>query len=77
MVYLPQSQAYVCTARAGFHRNLSTIVRLKNGHQIMGRLHLLSVTGSLLSLSQPVDHGSRAKVELVTLLGSLWGVWRR
>ena len=74
MVYLPQSQAYVCAARAGFDRNLSTVVRLKNGHQIMAKLHVLSVTGSLLSLSQPVDQGSRAKAELVTLQESLWGV---
>jgi hypothetical protein len=44
-----------------------SLVRLENGRQTRGRLHMLSITGGLLNLAAPLDEG--IKVELIFHVG--------
>jgi len=44
-----------------------SLVRLENGRQTRGRLHMLSITGGLLNVAAPLDEG--IKVELIFHVG--------
>jgi hypothetical protein len=44
-----------------------SLVRLENGRQTRGRLHMLSITGGLLNVASPLDEG--IKVELIFHVG--------
>jgi hypothetical protein len=44
-----------------------SLVRLENGRQTRGRLHMLSITGGLLNVAAPLDEG--IKVELLFHVG--------
>ena len=44
-----------------------SLLRLENGRQTRGRLHMLSITGGLLNVAAPLDEG--IKVELIFHVG--------
>jgi len=49
------------------------VLRFADGHRATAKLKVLSVTGGLLSLCQPVDRGSQVKLMFVTSAGPVLG----
>jgi len=49
------------------------VLRFANGQRVGASLQVISLTGGLLSLSQPVVQGSRVKVMFLTRAGSVLG----
>jgi hypothetical protein len=49
------------------------VLRIQDGTCTPGELELFSLTGGLLSLPKPLDHGSRVKVVFLTATGPVLG----
>ena len=73
MVNLPQSRPPWRCPRAHLEGNTPTVLRFPNGQIIGANLQVISLTGGLLSLSRPVDQGSRVKLMFLTGGGSVIG----
>jgi len=49
------------------------VLRFQDGQRTSGKLHVVSLTGGLLSLSNPVVQGSQVKLMFLTRTGSVLG----
>jgi len=70
---LPQSRQPWRVPRAHLEGNTPTVLRFPNGQRVGANLQVISLTGGLLSLSQPVVQGSRVKLMFLTGAGSVLG----
>jgi hypothetical protein len=70
---LPQHGAPWRVPRARLDENTPAVLRFPNGQRIGANLQVISLTGGLLSLSHPVDQGSRVKLMFLTGAGSVLG----
>jgi hypothetical protein len=59
--------------RTSFPEITRAVLRRPNGGRVLGRLQVISITGGLLGLSQPLDQGSQVKVMFLTEKGSVLG----
>jgi hypothetical protein len=73
MANLPQSRPPWRFPRAHLEGDTPTVLRFPNGQRIGANLQVISLTGGLLSLSQPVVQGSRVKLMFLTGAGSVLG----
>ncbi|MGA8271707.1 MAG: hypothetical protein WB919_09135 [Candidatus Sulfotelmatobacter sp.] len=70
---LPQSSSRWRVPRAHLQGNTPAVLRFPNGQRIGANLQIVSTTGGLLSLPQPVDQGSQVKLMFLTGTGSVLG----
>lgn len=59
--------------RAFFAETTPAVLRCVDGRFKRGKLQVISMTGGLLSLSTPLDCGSRVKLMFLTTRGSVLG----
>ncbi|MGA8621540.1 MAG: hypothetical protein WB660_23820 [Candidatus Sulfotelmatobacter sp.] len=59
--------------RANLEGNIPAVLRFPNGQSTSAKLQVISLTGGLLSLSQPVVQGSQIKVMFLTGTGAVLG----
>jgi len=70
---LPQSGLPWRVPRARLEEATPAVLRFPNGQRIGANLQVISLTGGLLSLAQPVLQGSRVKLMFLTGAGSVLG----
>ena len=70
---LPQSSPRWRVPRAHLEDNTPAVLRFPNGQRIGANLQVVSLTGGLLSLPQPVLQGSQVKLMFLTGTGSVLG----
>jgi hypothetical protein len=73
MASLPQSRPLWRVPRAHLEGNYPAVLGFPNGQRIGANLQVISLTGGLLSLSQPVVEGSRVALIFVTGDGAVLG----
>src|SRR5271157_2071939 len=73
MVDLPQSRPLWRVPRAHLEGPNPAVLRLANGQTTGANLRVISVTGGLLALSQPVVQGSQVKLIFLTGAGAVLG----
>ena len=73
MVTLPQSRPPWRVPRAHLEGQNPAVLRFANGQTTGANLQVISVTGGLLSLSQPVVQGSQVKLIFLTGAGAVLG----
>jgi hypothetical protein len=71
MTSLPQPLSRWRAPRAYLAGNIPAVLRFPNGQRTDAKLQVISLTGGLLSLSQPVLQGSQVKVMFLTGAGSV------
>jgi len=69
----PQSQSQWRFPRARLEGPNPAVLRLKNGRTTGANLQVVSLTGGLLSLPQPVDQGSQVRLIFLTGAGAVLG----
>jgi hypothetical protein len=69
----PRSRPPWRSPRTHLDGNNPIVLRFPNGQRIGANLQVISVTGGLLSLSEPVILGSQVKVMFLTGAGSVLG----
>lgn len=69
----PQLRSPWRVPRAHLEDNTPAVLRFPNGQRIGANLQVISLTGGLLSVSQPVVQGSRVKLMFLTGAGSVFG----
>lgn len=69
----PSPQAARRPDRVRFADTVPAVLRFSDGQRASGKLKVVSVTGGLLSLSQPLRQGSVAKLMFLTSAGSVLG----
>jgi hypothetical protein len=60
--------------RTCFAETTPAVLRFADGRSVPAKLQVISVTGGLLSLSKPLDHGSEVKLMFLTPTGSVLAV---
>ncbi len=70
---LPQTSPPWRVPRAYLEGNTPAVLRFPNGQRVGANIQVISLTGGLLSLSQPVVQGSRVKLMFLTGTGSVLG----
>ena len=73
MPYLSSPQPQRRAERARFSESIPAVLRFADGQRTSGKLRVVSVTGGLLSLQQPLRQGSVAKLMFLTSAGSVLG----
>ena len=73
MSNLPQSLDYRRPARLCFSSTPPAVLRCPDGQSVPSKLHVVSLTGGLLSLAKPVSEGSLVKLMFVTQSGPVLG----
>jgi hypothetical protein len=73
MSSLPQPRSQWRVPRAHLEGNTPAVLRFPNGQRTWAKLQVISLTGGLLSLHQPVAQGSQVKVMFLTGAGSVLG----
>jgi hypothetical protein len=73
MTYFPLPQASRRAPRTSFAEDTPAVLRCQDGRRVPGKLQVISVTGGLLCLSDPLDQGSQVKVMFLTHGGSVLG----
>jgi hypothetical protein len=73
MSSLPQSPSQWRVPRAQLDGSTPAVLRFPDGQRTSANLQVVSLTGGLLSLPQPVDQGSQVKVMFLTGEGSVLG----
>ncbi|HUO26282.1 MAG TPA: hypothetical protein VMU61_11500 [Candidatus Aquilonibacter sp.] len=73
MSSLPQLHQQWRPPRARLESNTPAVLRFPNGQRTWAKLQVISVTGGLLSVSQPVVQGSQVKVMFLTAGGTVLG----
>jgi hypothetical protein len=73
MPYLPQPRTTRRAPRTSFTETTPVVVRCKDGRRVPGKLQVISLSGGLLRLPQPLDQGSQVKVMFLTRKGSVLG----
>jgi hypothetical protein len=71
MSTLPQIGSKNRPPRLYLESNTPAVLRFEDGERICGHLHVVSLTGGLLSLSNSVTDGSRVQLMFVTGAGSV------
>jgi hypothetical protein len=62
MAQLSQSEAHSRPPRLNLVHSTTAVLRFTSGHQVHGKLRVISVTGGLLCLSSPLNRGSAVKL---------------
>jgi len=70
---IPQTYRKQRAPRLSLEEMTPAVLRFPDGHRTAAKLKVLSVTGGLLSLGQPVDQGSCVKLMFVTRAGPVLG----
>lgn len=70
---LPQPHPQWRVPRAQLEGKTPAVLRFPNGERTNAKLQVISLTGGLLSLSEPLVQGSRVKVMFLTGAGSVLG----
>jgi hypothetical protein len=70
---VPQSGTPWRVPRAQLEGNTPAVLRFPNGQRTCAELEVISLTGGLLSLSEPLVQGSRVKLMFLTGSGSVLG----
>jgi hypothetical protein len=70
---IPQAGSPWRVPRAHLEDHIPAVLRFPNGQRTCADLQVISLTGGLLSLSQPVVQGSRVKLMFLTGAGSVLG----
>jgi hypothetical protein len=70
---LPQPHPPWRAPRTHLQGNTPAVLRFSDGQRIGANLQVISLTGGLLSLSQPVAQGSQVKLMFLTGAGSVLG----
>lgn len=70
---LPQSSVGYRSPRARPESLTHAVLRLPDGGHSRGELQVISVTGGLLSLSRPLNQGSRVNLMFLTSAGAVQG----
>jgi hypothetical protein len=73
MANLPQSRPQWRYPRAHLEGHNPAVLRFANGKSVGGNLQVISVTGGLLSLPQPVVQGTQARLIFLTGSGAVLG----
>ncbi len=73
MPYLPQPRATRRAPRTSFAETTPVVLRCKDGRRVPGKLQVISLSGGLLCLPQPLDQGSQVKLMFLTRKGSVLG----
>jgi hypothetical protein len=73
MLNLPESRPSSRFPRARLEGNNPTVLRLPNGQNVGASLKVVSLSGGLLSLAQPVLQGSQVKLIFLTGSGAVLG----
>jgi hypothetical protein len=73
MTFLPQRSGAQRSPRVSLPEVTPAVVRIENGWRVNGKLQVVSLTGGLLSLSKPLNHGSEVKLMFVTEAGTVLG----
>ncbi|MGA7400500.1 MAG: PilZ domain-containing protein [Candidatus Sulfotelmatobacter sp.] len=73
MPYLPQPRATRRAQRTSFAETTPVVLRCKDGRRVPGKLQVISLSGGLLCLPQPLDQGSQVKLMFLTRKGSVLG----
>jgi hypothetical protein len=73
MPYFPPPQALRRAPRTMFAETTPAVLRCQDGRRIRGKLQVISLTGGLLCLSEPLDQGSQVKLMFLTRRGSVLG----
>jgi hypothetical protein len=73
MQNLPESRPLSRVPRVRLQGNNPTVLRLPNGQNVGGSLQVVSLTGGLLSLPQPVVQGSQVRLIFLTGTGAVLG----
>lgn len=73
MQNLPESRSLSRVPRVRLEGNNPTVLRLPNGQNVGGSLRVVSLTGGLLSLPQPVLQGSQVRLIFLTGTGAVLG----
>jgi hypothetical protein len=73
-VHLSPQQASLRAPRTCFAETTPAVLRCPNGRRVSGKLQVISLTGGLLCLSRPLDHGCQVKLMFLTGRGSVFGV---
>jgi hypothetical protein len=69
----PQISPQWRVPRILFEGKTPAVLRFPNGQRMGANLQVISLTGGLLSLSQPVDQGSQVKLMFLTGAGAVLG----
>jgi hypothetical protein len=56
-----------------FAHTTPAVLRFQNGRRIRGKLQVISITGGLLNLSNPLERGSQVKLMFLTDAGTVLG----
>jgi hypothetical protein len=73
MLNLPESRPSSRLPRARLEGNNPTVLRLANGQNVGASLKVVSLSGGLLSVAQPVLQGSQVKLIFLTGSGAVLG----
>jgi hypothetical protein len=73
MSSLPQVPQRWRSPRARLENNTPAVLRFPNGQRTWAKLKVVSLTGGLLSLQQPVVQGAQVKVMFLTAGGAVLG----
>lgn len=73
MSSLPQPSQPWRPARARLENNTPAVLRFPNGQRSWAKLQVISITGGLLSLPEPVVQGTPVKLMFLTTGGSVLG----
>jgi hypothetical protein len=72
MTYLPPQKASRRAPRTCFAET-TAVLRCRDGRQLPGKLQVISLTGGLLGLSNPLDQGCQVKLMFLTSRGPVLG----
>jgi len=70
---LPQLYSKQRSPRVQLTDTTPAVLRFQDGHRTSGKLQVVSLTGGLLVLSDPLDQGSQVKLMFLTRTGSVLG----
>jgi len=70
---LPQSFTQQRSPRVQLTDATPAVLRFQDGHRTSGKLQVVSLTGGLLALPNPLDQGSQVKLMFLTRTGSVLG----
>jgi hypothetical protein len=73
MPYFPPPPAVRRAPRAGFAETTPAVLRCQNGRRLRAKLQVISLTGGLLYLPEPLDQGAQVKLMFLTRRGSVLG----
>ena len=70
---LPQLYSQQRSPRVHLTDATPAVLRFQDGHRTSGKLQVVSLTGGLLALPDPLDQGSQVKLMFLTHTGSVLG----